>query len=123
MQSGLFRQLAQMIFVLRYSLIGGSGLKTRATFPQAALIFGFSLLALDQLSKALVFRTIPLGGYVPVLGHFFGLSHIRNKGAAWGFMAELSCGSVFFSVLALLAAVFLIWGIFKLSLTRSYFSR
>ena len=89
-------------------------MKIREASLRPVVIFGFILFALDQVSKALVIRMIPPGGYVPVLGRFFGFSHIRNKGAAWGFLAEHACGSAFFTLIALLAAIFLIWGILRL---------
>lgn len=93
-------------------------MKTREASLTPVFFFGFILLAIDQVSKALVIRKIPLGDYVPVLGHFFGFSHIRNKGAAWGFLSEHAYGSVFFTLIALLAAFFLVWGILRLSRHR-----
>ena len=44
------------------------------------------VIVLDQLSKWLVNRTIPLDGSVPVLPGFFNLVNIRNRGAAFGFL-------------------------------------
>jgi|UniRef100_A0A7C3SIY8 signal peptidase II len=45
---------------------------------------------LDQLTKLLVVRHLPLGGQVPVIQGFFNLVHVRNRGAAFGLLANLS---------------------------------
>ena len=44
------------------------------------------VVVLDQLTKAWVMKTIPLYGSVTVLPGFFDLVHIRNRGAAFGFL-------------------------------------
>jgi signal peptidase II len=45
---------------------------------------------LDQLTKLLVVRHLPLGARIPVIEGFFNLVHIRNPGAAFGLLADLS---------------------------------
>lgn len=40
----------------------------------------------DQLSKAWVLRAVPLYTEIPVLKGFFSLVHVRNRGAAFGFL-------------------------------------
>ncbi len=40
----------------------------------------------DQISKALVFTTIPLHTEIPVISGLFSLVHVRNRGAAFGFL-------------------------------------
>jgi len=51
----------------------------------------FSLLAfiilLDQLSKLIVDRTMPLNYSIPVIENLFSLTYIRNTGAAFGILA------------------------------------
>jgi signal peptidase II len=51
----------------------------------------FSLLAfiilLDQLSKFIVDRTMPLNHSIPVIENLFSLTYIRNTGAAFGILA------------------------------------
>jgi signal peptidase II len=42
------------------------------------------LVALDQISKFVLVRSIPLYGSAPVIPGFFTLAHIRNKGAIFG---------------------------------------
>lgn len=48
-----------------------------------------ALFLLDQATKWVVVRTVPLGGSVEVLPGFFDLVHTRNRGAAFGFLANL----------------------------------
>ena len=45
-----------------------------------------TIIALDQVSKCIVLRTIPLHGFVSVIGGFFNLVHTRNRGMAFGLM-------------------------------------
>ncbi len=42
--------------------------------------------AIDQITKALVFAAIPLHTEVPVISGLFSLVHVRNRGAAFGFL-------------------------------------
>ena len=44
---------------------------------------------LDQASKGWVRAEIPEQGVVPVLGAFFGLTHLRNPGTAFGMFRDL----------------------------------
>ena len=46
------------------------------------------VILLDQVSKALVLRFIPLYKSIPVIPGFFSLTHIHNPGGAFGFMAQ-----------------------------------
>ncbi len=45
-----------------------------------------TVVILDQISKYLIQATIPLHGSIPVLGGFFDLVHVRNRGFAFGLM-------------------------------------
>ncbi|MCP4716226.1 MAG: signal peptidase II [Deltaproteobacteria bacterium] len=49
----------------------------------AALVTG-----LDQLTKVIVCKTIPLYGRIEVLADFFNLIHIRNSGIAFGLFKQ-----------------------------------
>ena len=50
------------------------------------LLLALAVLALDQFSKWLVARELPLDASIPVTG-FFNLVHIENPGAAFSFLA------------------------------------
>ena len=54
-----------------------------------AVIAG-GVILLDQATKELVLRNIPLNTTIPVIGGFFNLTHIFNPGGAFGLMANLS---------------------------------
>lgn len=47
-----------------------------------------SVLAADQLTKAVVRVRIPLGSAIPVIDRVFSLTHVRNSGAAFGIMPD-----------------------------------
>lgn len=72
------------------------------------------VVVLDQVTKAIVVGTIPLHQTIPVIRGFFDLTHVRNTGAAFGFLA--SAGSARPLLVTLLAlAVFA--GVLAWSLT------
>lgn len=48
-----------------------------------------AVLVLDQITKALVRREIPLHDSVPVLPGVLNLVHVRNTGAAFGFLNDV----------------------------------
>lgn len=52
------------------------------------VIFGLALacVVLDQVTKAAVTATLPLHGGVNVVPGLFDLVHVRNRGAAFGFL-------------------------------------
>ncbi|MFY9268530.1 MAG: signal peptidase II [Candidatus Manganitrophaceae bacterium] len=69
-----------------------------------ALIAGGTIL-LDQITKFLIQREMPLHESVVLIQGFFSLTHIRNPGAAFGFLANQSAGfrSIFFLVISIIA--------------------
>jgi signal peptidase II len=56
-------------------------------YMRFAAISGLVIL-LDQISKALVLQNMPLHDAIEVIPGFFNLSHVRNPGGAFGFMAQ-----------------------------------
>lgn len=73
------------------------------------LICVLSVFVLDQFTKWLVLVYIPLGHNIPVIPNFFDLIHVTNKGAAFGFLANLPESYRFLTLLAIsLLAVILI---------------
>ena len=46
------------------------------------------VVALDQLTKALVLKKLPLFKSVAVIPGFFSLTHVNNPGGAFGFLAQ-----------------------------------
>lgn len=73
---------------------------------KVSLILVLSIILLDQLSKIVVDRTMPLNYSIPIIEDFFNLTYIRNTGAAFGIFAESHAGFrqpflIFFSFLAI----------------------
>jgi signal peptidase II len=58
------------------------------------------LLLMDQLTKGLIAREIPLYGSRKVIPGFFSLTHIRNKGAIFGFFSQPENRLVFLALVA-----------------------
>jgi signal peptidase II len=56
--------------------------KGKIVFP--LLVF---IILLDQISKFIVDRAMPLNHSIPVIENLFNLTYIRNTGAAFGFLA------------------------------------
>jgi signal peptidase II len=56
---------------------------------KSKLLFGWlaAIIILDQLTKFIVDRTIPLHQSIPVIDDVFSLTYIRNTGAAFGILA------------------------------------
>lgn len=54
------------------------------------LVYAGAVIVLDQLSKALIIRYLPINQIIPVLKGFFNITHIHNPGGAFGLMAGLS---------------------------------
>jgi signal peptidase II len=48
-----------------------------------------ALIILDQYSKVMVVNHIHLYDSIPIIDHFFNLTHIRNPGVAFGLFASL----------------------------------
>ena len=75
----------------------------RRHFPSLLLIA--TVVILDQLTKWLVVRSIGLHDYVPIVDGLLSLSHVRNRGAAFGILSDwdLPYQSVLLAVLSLAA--------------------
>jgi signal peptidase II len=71
--------------------------------PYLYVVLG--VVAFDQLSKWLVPRFLPLHDFRPLIDGVLSLSHVRNRGAAFGILSEadLPYQGVIFSVVSLLA--------------------
>lgn len=63
------------------------------------------IIAIDQVTKLLVNRHIPLHDTISVIPGFFNLTHVRNTGAAFGLLAgmPLVWRVLFFTIITLVA--------------------
>jgi signal peptidase II len=59
--------------------------KSYLIFSLVALV----VIALDQLTKQLVVANLGLHDSIPVISGFLNLVHVRNPGAAFGFLANM----------------------------------
>jgi signal peptidase II len=64
------------------------------------------ILVLDQLTKAWVLTSLPIGSSVPILGEILQFTHVRNSGTAFGLLR----GSGALLTVVSIAAVFFIVG-------------
>jgi signal peptidase II len=74
-------------------------------YIKLAIIAG-CIVILDQVTKAVILRTLPLNHSISIVPGFFNLIHIQNPGGAFGFMAKHSSAwlhsvFLFFTFLAL----------------------
>jgi signal peptidase II len=77
-----------------------------------------AIVVLDQITKAMVRSMVPLGASVEVVPGFINFTHVRNTGAAFGFLnaADFPLKSVAITVVALVAIVWV--GIYAAGLAR-----
>ena len=68
------------------ALRGGPGPPVKRHLP--LLLLMAAIVLLDQGTKALVVRSLPLHGYVPLVDGLLSLSHVRNRGAAFGILSD-----------------------------------
>ena len=74
------------------------------------LITSLCVLVIDQITKTLCWMNIPLHARVPVLGNVFSLTHVHNRGMAFGFFNTAQAGWVRWALVAVaIAAVAIIW--------------
>jgi signal peptidase II len=59
------------------------------------LLLAAGLVVLDQVTKGIVARTVPLYESVPVIPGFFNITRIHNKGAIFGTFSQTNNKAVF----------------------------
>jgi len=63
-------------------------------------LIALAIVALDQVTKALVHLSVPAGVAIPVVGDYIRLVHVRNSGAAFGLFRDSGAPFVFISIAA-----------------------
>ena len=61
-------------------------MSTRSRLPEALLLG--TIVVLDQITKEILKHSLDLHEYRPVVEGFLSLSHVRNRGAAFGLLAD-----------------------------------
>jgi signal peptidase II len=79
-----------------------------ARFRLLGLIAG-AVVLLDQLTKVYIDRTFNLYDSLTVVPNFFDITYLRNKGAAFGILADSAMRVPFFIGVSLLAVVIILW--------------
>lgn len=91
---------------------GGATISGSATGRKSKLVVSLTvlILLLDQGTKSLVNQSLRLYQSVPVIDGFFNLTHIRNTGAAFGFLAgeQGGVGSYILMVFSVIAIGFIV---------------
>jgi signal peptidase II len=90
-----------------------------AALRQIELWVAAAIVVLDQLTKALVRSLVPLGSSVEVAPGFMNFTHVRNTGAAFGFLsgADFPLKAIVIPVIALGAIVWV--AVYAAGLARS----
>lgn len=78
-----------------------------------SLISGGGLLA-DQASKIYIDRVMTLHQSIPVIDGLFNLTYLRNRGAAFSFLANASWRLPFFIAVSLIAGVVIVVALQKM---------
>jgi signal peptidase II len=75
------------------------------TRHRASVLLVASIVVLDQVTKWLVVRSIPLHDYVTLVDGLLSISHVQNRGAAFGILSDwdLPYQSVLLAALSLAA--------------------
>jgi signal peptidase II len=73
------------------------------------------MFILDQLTKVIIARNIPLYSNIRIIPGFFNLTHIRNRGAIFGFFSQSGSQAIHLFLLAasLVALVLIIYYFLK----------
>lgn len=77
-------------------------------------LIAFFVVLLDRLSKLAIEKNLSLHDSISLIPGFFRLTHIENRGAAFGLFADSPsqwkiAGLVLFSIIALLIVATLLW--------------
>jgi signal peptidase II len=67
------------------------------------LVVAIIVLALDQGTKLLIDRSMALHSSITVIENFFDITYIRNRGAAFSFLADTSFRLPFLTAVSLVA--------------------
>src|SRR5574340_1135511 len=67
------------------------------------LVVSTVVLALDQVTKLYIDRTMDLHSSISVVENFFNITYMRNRGAAFSFLSDFSYRLPFFILVSLIA--------------------
>jgi signal peptidase II len=71
-------------------------------------------LLLDQATKLFIDRSMQLFDSIPVITNFFNITYVRNRGAAFSFLSDVSWRLPFFIAITLVASIAILVAFHKL---------
>lgn len=78
-----------------------------------AIIISLFIIIADQISKYIILEHLMIGERIWVIDQFFSIFHIRNSGAAWGFLAEKAWGINILTIISIVASILVVILIFN----------
>ena len=87
------------------------------------LISGLVVLA-DQITKKIIMASLALHEHIVVIDHFFNITHVLNRGGAFGIFATQSemVRKLVFLVLSSGVALFILWFYRRVAVTHVFLS-
>ena len=89
-------------------------------FYVALLLLAGGIVALDQITKALVVANIPLGGHVDAIPGLFHLTYLQNTGAAF---SSFEGQQWLFAIVFVIFTGMILWEYFKKPMPFTTFER
>ena len=71
-------------------------------------------IIIDQITKVAIDRSMQLFDSIPIIEHFFNITYVRNKGAAFSFLSNASWRLPFFITISTFAALVILIAFRKL---------
>ena len=91
----------------------GADRRKRLVFLSICVVVLALIIFLDQWTKFYFSSYVKENGKITVIDGFFYITHVINTGAAWSFLADVSCGQLLFKILTPIAlTVFILFFIF-----------
>ena len=82
-------------------------------YPLSTLIV-IIVLVVDQATKLYIDRTMRIFQSIPVIDGLFSITYMRNKGAAFSFLADFSMRRPFFITISIIATIAILVALGKL---------
>jgi signal peptidase II len=84
--------------------------------PRYTLFAGIAIVGIiiDQITKITIDRSMKLFDSIPIIENFFHITYVRNKGAAFSFLSNVSWRLLFFIAVSIIAALVILIAFRKL---------
>ncbi len=81
------------------------------------------LVVIDQVVKFIIVNNVDVHEKIPVIANFFSITHVKNTGGAFSFLAEKGWGIYFLASMSLVISVILLVVISRLKGKEMYWIR